>query len=125
MIQRRKRTDDGKFYVGGEAVLTNATRHGVTQRVVHTWPADKIGKPTVPEPIDLLAWRAERSGVRLSDLSVAATTITEESEEADIAGDSRVNAARMGAPRPVVSRSLSAGPHGVLGDRPLSRLSPC
>ena len=68
-IQRRKQMDDGKFYVGGQAILTTVTRGGVEQRVVHTWPEDKVGRPIRPRPIDWVAWRAERSGVKLSGLS--------------------------------------------------------
>lgn len=56
-IQRRRRASDGKYYVGGHAVLTTVTRDGVTQRAVHRWPEDRAGKPIRPKPMD---WRARR-----------------------------------------------------------------
>jgi hypothetical protein len=60
-IQRRMQQDDGKFYVGGQAVLTTVTADGVTQRVVQAWPEDKAGEPIMPRPIDWAAWRMERT----------------------------------------------------------------
>jgi len=58
-IQRRKRFD-GRHVVGGHAVLTTVTRDGVTQRVVHRWPEDRVGKTIRPKPMDWKAWKAER-----------------------------------------------------------------
>lgn len=59
-IQRRKKMDDGLYYVGGEVTMTTITRDGVEQRLVHTWP-DRVGEPVMPEPIDWTAWRAARA----------------------------------------------------------------
>ncbi|WFT91265.1 hypothetical protein QA633_23110 [Bradyrhizobium barranii] len=47
-IQRRRQARDGKYYIGGHAVLTTVTRDGVTQRAVHRWPEDRAGKPVRP-----------------------------------------------------------------------------
>lgn len=56
-LQRRKVMDDGKCYVGGEALLTTIRVDSVSQRVVHRWDEDKIGKQVVPLPIDWTIWR--------------------------------------------------------------------
>jgi hypothetical protein len=60
-IQRRIPMDDGKFYVGGKAVLTTVTTEGTTQRVFHTWPEDKVGEPIKPRPIDWESWQEKRA----------------------------------------------------------------
>ncbi|UQD96133.1 hypothetical protein [Bradyrhizobium japonicum] len=39
---------DGKYYIGGHAVLTTVTRGGVTQRAVQRWPGGVPGKPVRP-----------------------------------------------------------------------------
>lgn len=67
-IQRRKRMDDGRYYVGGQAALTTVDRNGVTQRVVHTWAEDKAGKPIIPRPVEWERWRLERQAAGLSRL---------------------------------------------------------
>lgn len=59
-IQRREQQDGGKYYVGGQAVLTTVTAEGVTQRIVHAWPEDEVGEEIVPQEIDWAAWRMER-----------------------------------------------------------------
>lgn len=56
-VQRRIPMDDGKFYVGGQAVLTTVTAEGVMQCVVHRWEEDKVGEPIKPRPIDWESWR--------------------------------------------------------------------
>ncbi|MCS3896109.1 hypothetical protein M2171_005242 [Bradyrhizobium japonicum USDA 38] len=48
-IQRRREASDGKYYIGGHAVLTTVTADGVTQRAVHRWPEDRAGKPVRPQ----------------------------------------------------------------------------
>jgi hypothetical protein len=59
-MQRRIPADDGKFYVGGQAMLTTFTAESVTQRVVHRWEEDKIGELVKPAEIDWAAWRERR-----------------------------------------------------------------
>ncbi|KYK49920.1 hypothetical protein A1D31_39430 [Bradyrhizobium liaoningense] len=59
-IQRRRRATDGKYYVGGHAVLTTVTREGVSQRAVHRWREDRSGKPIRPKPMDWRGWKARR-----------------------------------------------------------------
>ncbi len=61
-IQRCMRQDDGKYYVGGQAVLTTVNANGVTQRLVHTWGEDEPGKTIAPREIDWAAWRVEWVG---------------------------------------------------------------
>lgn len=68
-LQRLKKYDDGRHYVGGLVTLTTITEAGVEQRPVHVWNEDKIGKPIVPQSVDWTAWRLERDGVKLTDLS--------------------------------------------------------
>jgi hypothetical protein len=60
-IQRRIPMDDGKIYVGGQAVLTTVNADGVTQRVLHRWEEDKVGEPIKPRPVD---WEACRTSLR-------------------------------------------------------------
>jgi hypothetical protein len=55
---RGRFASDGKYYIGGHAVLTTVTRDGVTLRVVHVWPEDQPAKRIEPAPIDWSAWRA-------------------------------------------------------------------
>ena len=56
-IQRRMRSIDSDYCVGGSVLATTVSEMGVTQRVIHTWPEDKPGEPIVPRPIDWAAWR--------------------------------------------------------------------
>jgi hypothetical protein len=59
-VQRHEQIE-GAYWVGGKAVLTSIDRRGITQRVLHHWPEDEIGKPIAPLPIDWRAWRASRA----------------------------------------------------------------
>lgn len=68
-LQRLKKYDDGRHYVGGLITLTTITASGVEQRPVHVWTEDKIGEPIVPQSVDWTAWRLERQGVKLAGLS--------------------------------------------------------
>lgn len=71
-IQRRMQQDDGKYYVGGRAVLTTVTADGVEQRVVHMWPEDKVGEAIVPQEIDWAVWRKEREVRKMRKMKKAA-----------------------------------------------------
>jgi len=51
-LQRRSPADDGKFYVGGQAMLTTITADGITQRVMQRWEEDRIGELVQPVEID-------------------------------------------------------------------------
>lgn len=66
-IQRRI-AYDGLHYVGGNALMTSIDRTGITQRVVHTWPEDKVGEVIQPLPIDYKQWLAEKKFGGLSRL---------------------------------------------------------
>jgi hypothetical protein len=68
-IQRRMRSIDGHYCVGGHAVATTVSEMGVTQRIVHTWPEDKVGEPIAPREIDWAAWRRERERPAFRGLS--------------------------------------------------------
>lgn len=59
-LQRRKVMDDGKYYVGGEALLTTIRVDSVSQRVVHRWGEDTVGQQIVPRPIDWTTWRRQK-----------------------------------------------------------------
>jgi len=67
-VQRRIPADDGKFYVGGQAMLTTITAQGVTQRVIRQWPEDKPGELVRPAEIDWAAWREKRATAGMSRL---------------------------------------------------------
>lgn len=71
-IQRRI-PFDGRYYVGGQALLTSIDRSGVHQRIVHKWDEDEPGKVIVPQPIDWAAWLSKRTltaaGIDISGLS--------------------------------------------------------
>ena len=55
-VQRHEEIE-GAYWVGGAALLTSIDRRGITQRVVHRWTEDEIGKPIRPRPIDWKQWR--------------------------------------------------------------------
>ena len=55
-VQRHEEIE-GAYWVGGAALLTSIDRLGITQRVVHRWAEDEIGKPIRPAPIDWKQWR--------------------------------------------------------------------
>jgi hypothetical protein len=74
-IQRRMQQEDSKCYVGGQAVLTTVNAKGVTQRVVHTWPEDKVGEAIEPREIDWAKWRMEREEGGLSGSNRVARTL--------------------------------------------------
>lgn len=42
----------GPHRIGGHATLTRIDRSGITQRVVHQWPEDRIGERIVPSPAE-------------------------------------------------------------------------
>jgi hypothetical protein len=63
---QRRMTVDGVSYVGGQAMLTTVTAKGVTQRVLHRWDEDKLGKMVKPAEIDWAAWRTERATADMS-----------------------------------------------------------
>lgn len=70
-IQRRRRVPlrsglDAHHWVGGLALLTTVTRDGISQRVMHRWGEDEVGKAIHPRPIDWESWRASRGGDRSS-----------------------------------------------------------
>ena len=45
---------------GGSAFMTTTVSEmGITQRVVHRWPEDKVGEVIVPQEIDWAAWRGD------------------------------------------------------------------
>jgi hypothetical protein len=46
--------------------LTSIDASGVSQRRLHTWKEDKVGEMIKPLPIDWVAWRAERDGLKAS-----------------------------------------------------------
>lgn len=49
-------SDDASYHlVGGFALLTTITLDGVTQRIVHRWDEDEVGKRIEPQNRDLLA----------------------------------------------------------------------
>ena len=62
-LQRRDlhRPEQGEPFsiVGGLA--TTVTADGITQKVFHRWPEDRIGERIAPAPIDWSAWRTRRS----------------------------------------------------------------
>lgn len=58
-VQRHEQIE-GRYWVGGDALLTSIDRNGVKQRVVHTWDEDRVGAVIEPAPIDWKAWRASR-----------------------------------------------------------------
>jgi hypothetical protein len=58
-VQRQQVKGGSRVLVGGQATLTTITKAGLTQRIVHTWPEDKVGEPIQPAPIDWAAWRRE------------------------------------------------------------------
>jgi hypothetical protein len=57
---------EGHYWIGGKALLTSIDAHGITQRIVHHWPEDKIGEPILPLPIDFKSWRAARVGAKVA-----------------------------------------------------------
>lgn len=60
-VQRHEEIE-GHHWVGGNALLTSVDRHGVSQRIVHTWSEDLVGRTIEPRPIiDWKAWRAART----------------------------------------------------------------
>jgi hypothetical protein len=59
-IQRHWPFDDGKYKIGGYALLTSIDESGVTQRRIQEWPEDKVGELIRPKPIDWVRWRADR-----------------------------------------------------------------
>jgi hypothetical protein len=73
-IQRRRQASDGKYYVGGHAVLTTVTRDGVAQRAVHRWPEDRAGRPIRPKAMDWKGWRARRAAAVASPFTAAPST---------------------------------------------------
>jgi hypothetical protein len=57
-VQRHEEMD-GHHWVGGKCVLTTVAEGRVTQKVVHHWVEDVVGRPIEPKPIaDWRAWRA-------------------------------------------------------------------
>lgn len=63
-VQRHEKIE-GHHWVGGNAMLTSIDRHGVSQRIVHTWSEDEVGKVIEPPPIDYKAWRTARTMARI------------------------------------------------------------
>jgi hypothetical protein len=79
---------EGKYWVGGKALLTSIEGSGlITQKVVHHWEEDVKGEYIRPRPINWKAWRAEREGVR------AAAAV--EASGVDLSGLSRLQRERM------------------------------
>ncbi len=66
-VQRHEEVT-GHHWIGGSALLTSIDRTGVTQRIVHTWPEDKVGEVIKPLPINWKQWIAERKYAGLSRL---------------------------------------------------------
>jgi hypothetical protein len=58
-VQRHEEIE-GRYWVGGQALLTSIDRRGIMQRVVHTWGEDRVGEVIAPLLIDWLAWRTAR-----------------------------------------------------------------
>jgi hypothetical protein len=59
-VQRQNKGGHYKFHlVGGFALLTTITKDGITQRVVHVWPEDKVGEVITPAPVNWPQWRAK------------------------------------------------------------------
>lgn len=57
---------EGHYWIGGKALLTSIGAHGITQRIVHHWPEDKIGEPISPLPIDFKTWREARVAAKVA-----------------------------------------------------------
>lgn len=65
-MQRRRKVplrpgESAAHWVGGFALLTSITEAGISQRIVHRWPEDRVGQLINPKPIYWKAWRAARA----------------------------------------------------------------
>jgi len=58
-MQRQMPLPDGVGGIGGWVELTTVSAEGVTQRVLRSWPEDKIGGPLRPKPINWPRWHIE------------------------------------------------------------------
>ncbi|WLA62370.1 hypothetical protein [Bradyrhizobium diazoefficiens] len=62
-VQRRMLYRGRYHFIGGYALLTSVSRDGISQRRVHTWDEDEVGRLIVPQPIDWRRWRTEREAM--------------------------------------------------------------
>lgn len=63
-VARHDRTD-GRFWVGGKALLTSIDAAGITQRVVRHWEEDQVGGYIAPKPIDWTTFGVQQRAAEL------------------------------------------------------------
>jgi hypothetical protein len=57
-MQRQTKLYPGVGGIGGFGQVTTISGDGITQRMLQRWPADKLGAPLRPGPIDWVEWHA-------------------------------------------------------------------